>query len=137
MLFGCTMEAARLKRCSLPKCSETSHYLIRELPTTRPVTDTALLPKECHMNNKSQELVRVTHRCHYGSRKSFNYSFGIYDEKGSARSSVVSVLGPGSIPGQSESVMITFSRHLCAGPNMGHARRIRPVLKYSITDLKA
>lgn len=39
------------------KCSETSHYLIRELlPTTRPVTDTALLPKECHMNNKSQEF---------------------------------------------------------------------------------
>ena len=62
--------------------------------------------------------------------------------QGSAHSSVFSVLGsqpsgPGSIPGQSESVMITLSRHLYASPHVGHARRIRPVLKYRITDLEA
>ena len=42
--------------------------------------------------------------------------------------------GPGSIPGRTKSVMITLSRHLCASPNVGHARRSRPVLNYRITD---
>ena len=35
--------------------SVTSHYyLIRELPSTRPVNDSELLPEECNLNNKSQ-----------------------------------------------------------------------------------
>ena len=64
----------------------------------------------------------------------YHISFGI--------SAVVSALGsqpsgPGSISGQTESVTITLSRHLYASPLVGHARRIRPVLKYRITDLEA
>ena len=62
--------------------------------------------------------------------------------QGSARRSVVSTLGcqpssPGSIPRRTESVTITLSRHLCASPHVGHTRRIRPVLKYRITNLEA
>ena len=61
-------------------------------------------------------------------------------------SEVVSALGsqpsdPGSISGctdsSTESVTITLSRHFCASLHVGHARRIRPVLKYRITDLEA
>ena len=36
-----------------------------------------------------------------------------------------------------QSVTITLSRHLYASPHVGHARRIRQVLKYRITDLEA
>ena len=45
--------------------------------------------------------------------------------------------GLGTIPGQTESVTITLSRYLCASPHVGHARKIRPVSKYRITDLEA
>ena len=49
--------------------------------------------------------------------------------------------GPGLIPGwtdlPTESVMVTLSRHFCASPHVGHARKISPVLKYRITDLEA
>ena len=61
---------------------------------------------------------------------------------------VVGVLGsqpsepdPGSIAGWTdlltESVTVTLSRHFCASLHVGHARKIRPVLKYRITDLEA
>ena len=36
-----------------------------------------------------------------------------------------------------KSVTVTLSRHICASPHVGDARRIRPVLEYRITDLEA
>ena len=49
--------------------------------------------------------------------------------------------GPGLLPSLTdlltESVTVMLSRHFFVSPHVGHARRIRPVLKYRITDLKA